>query len=115
MLGGLISAVSSALLRRRLLGMGVRQFGEFMANDPVAAAEVLRSIGDLLQATGARLVAKGDDLVSIGKKRRGRRVRRRGQQRLDLGLRAIQHAEDLLLRHAGTPQICLQDPMRRPL
>jgi hypothetical protein len=99
--------------------MPVRDFVRMMAERPVEAGETLRSIGDLLLATGKRLATKADDVQRMARNRAGRRralrIRRQAQQRMDLAAMAYAHAQDLFHRAAGNHELCSADPLRPPL
>lgn len=90
--------------------MSIADWGRFAADEPLPASHVLRAAGDLLEATGHRLVSKSGSVRSA---RRAARLRRRGEQRLELAQAAHEHAIDLERRAAGVP--CLRDPLRPPL
>lgn len=90
-----------------------------MADEPLKAGEALRSIGDLLMATGKRLATKADDVRRMARGRAGRRrslrIRRQAQQRMELAAMAYAHAQDLFHRAAGNHELCSADPLRPPL
>lgn len=99
--------------------MPAQDFVRLMADDPLAAGELLKSIGHLLSATGNRISRKADDLHRMARtrpqRRRAMRVRRRALQRLELAALALKHAQDLFHRAAGNDDLCSADPLRRPL
>lgn len=99
--------------------MPVRDFVRMMADRPVEAAELLTSIGDILNATGKRLIQKSLDVRAMANtraaRRRSLRLSRRGQQRLELAGAAYRHAQDLFHRAAGHDDLCSADPLRTPL
>lgn len=99
--------------------MPVRDFARFMAAEPLAAGELLESAADILKATGNRLSRKADDVWALARtraaRRRALRIRRQGQQRLELAAAAYAHAQDLYHRAAGNDSLCSADPLRRPL
>lgn len=99
--------------------MPVRDFVRMMAERPLEAAETLVSIGDLLNATGRRLIQKGVDVRAMSNsraaRRRSLRLSRQGQQRLTLAASAYRHAQDLFHRAAGNAELCSANPLRPPL
>lgn len=104
--------LTAALLRRRILGMSVAEFGQLASSDPAAAASIIRAAGDILFATGQRLISKADTAT---RSRRAARIRRRGEQRLTLAKLAWEHAQDLMYLAEGESQHCKGDPLRKPL
>lgn len=115
----LLSSIGAAVLRRSLLGMPVRDFITMMESRPLRAGEVMRSIGDLLMATGERLSTKADDVHRMARGRAGRRralrIRRQAEQRMRLATMAYAHAQDLFHRAAGHDELCSANPLRPPL
>lgn len=99
--------------------MSLADWGRFAASEPLAAGELIRSVGDYLSATGKRLVMKADDVQFMARtrsqRRRALRLRRRAEQRLNLAASAYAHAEDLFHRAAGHDDLCRADPLRPPL
>ena len=103
-----------ALGRRRALGMSAVEFGRLATDEPEVAAELMRGVGDVLNATGRRLIQKGEDLPSR-RWRRARRLERRGHQRIALAEHAWAHAHDLRLTAQGLESHCSASPTRKPL
>lgn len=86
---------------RKRLGMSMREWSEFAAAKPLAAAEQLKLIAGQLEA---RALAR--------RRRRSGRMPWLARRQLRAADRLRSHAVDLMARHFGGK--CLDDPNRQP-